>query len=98
MEKWEEYLNELLKEQLDEVVKVEGPLNEITEEEVKAALKGMQEGKEAGPSGVPIDLLQAAGMVGSRELTNNMNDIIYEDWKSSTTIPIYKGKGDAIMR
>jgi len=27
---------------LDEVAKVEGPLKEITEEEVKAALKGME--------------------------------------------------------
>jgi len=79
------------------VAKVEGPLKEIKEEEVKAALKGMKKGKAAGPTGVTIDLLQAVGMVGLQELTNVMNNKIYgekisEDWKSSTTITIYKGK------
>jgi len=48
------------------VAKVEGPLKEITEEEVKAALEGI-------PTGVTSDLLQAAGMVGLRDLTNIMN-------------------------
>jgi len=67
-------------------------MKEITEEEVKAALKGK-------PTRVTSDLLTAAGMVGLGELTNIMNDKIYghkipEDWKS--TIPIYKGKGDDV--
>jgi len=58
----------------------------------------MKRGKAAGLTGVTIDLLQAAGMVGLQELTNIMNDNIYgekipEDWKSSTAIPIYNGKG-----
>jgi len=67
--------------------------------------EGSAERKEemiaAGPTGVTSDLLQTPGMVGLRELTNIMNDNIYgekvpEDCKSSTTIPIYKGKGDAM--
>jgi len=58
-------------------------------------------GKAAGPTGVTIDLLQATGMVGLRELTNIMNDKIYEEKihkgrKSSTTIPIFNGKIDAM--
>jgi len=53
---------------LDEVAKVEGPLKEITEDGVKAALKGMKKGKADRPTGVTIDLLQAAGMLGLREL------------------------------
>jgi len=81
MERWKEYLSELLNEQseyrLDDVAKVEGPLKEITEEEEKAAFKGMMNGKAAGPTGVTIDLLQAATMVGLQELTNIMNDNIY---------------------
>jgi len=68
---------------------------------VKAALTGMKKGKVAGPTGVTSDLLQATVMVGLQELTNIMNDKIYgdkipEDGKSSTTIPIYKGNGEAI--
>ena len=105
MERWREYFSKLLNEQsdyqLDEVEKVEGPLKEITAEEVEAALKEMKKGKAAGPSGVTSDLLRAAGRVGLRELTNIMNEKLYgekipEDWQNSTTIPIYKGKGDAM--
>ena len=68
MERWKEYFRELLNEQsdyqLDEVAKVEGPLKEITEKEVEAALKGMKKGEVVGPTGVTSDLLQAAGMIG----------------------------------
>jgi len=39
-------------------------MKEITEEEVKAVLKGLKKGKAAGPTGVPINLLQATGIVG----------------------------------
>jgi len=61
----------------------------------------MKKGKAAGPTGVTSDLLQATEMAGLRELTDIMNDHIYgekipEDWKSSTTIPYYKGKSDAM--
>jgi len=54
----------------------------------------MKKGKATGLTEITIDLLQAAGMVGLRELTNIMNDKIYgekilEDWKCTTTIPIY---------
>jgi len=64
-------------------------------------LKGTKKGKVAEPTGVTSDLLQAAGMVGLRELTNVMNDKIYgvkisEDWNSNTTIPIYKSKGNTM--
>jgi len=55
MERWKEYFSELLNEhseyQLDEVAKVEAPLKEITEEEVKAALKGMKKEEVAGLTG-----------------------------------------------
>jgi len=46
MERWKEYFSELLNKQseyqLDEVAKVEGPLKEITEEEVKTASNVMK--------------------------------------------------------
>ena len=49
--------------------KSEGPLREITELEIEAALKGMKKGKAAGPSGLKSELLQGAG---SRESGNKM--------------------------
>jgi len=64
-------LNEQSEYQFDEAPKVEGPLKEITEVEVNAALKGMKKGKAVGLTGVTIDLLQAAGMVVLRELTTS---------------------------
>jgi len=76
MECFSELLNEQNEYQLDEMAKVEGPLTEITEEDVKSALKGIKKGKATGPTGVTIDLLQVTGMVGLRELTNVMNDKI----------------------
>jgi len=81
MERWKKYFSELFNEwseyQLNQVAQVEGSFK-ITEEEVKAALKGMKKGKAAGLTGATIDLLQATGMVRLRELTNIMNKKIVE--------------------
>ena len=56
MERWREYFSELLNEQnkhqLDEEGEAEGPLKEITEGEVKSAIKAMKQGKAAGPTGL----------------------------------------------
>jgi len=105
MDRWREYFMELLNEQndyeIDETTRTEVPLREITEVEVEAALKGMSKGKAAGPSGLRSELLQAAGKLAIRELSIIFNDLlegkeIPKDWKDSITIPIYKGKGDAM--
>jgi hypothetical protein len=105
MECWRDYFEKLLNEQneyqIDNTAKVEGPVKEITEKEVETALKEMKKGKAAGPTGVTSDLLKATGRVGVRELTNIVNQLLAgkelpDDWKSSSTIPIYKGKGDAM--
>ena len=43
---------------------VEGPLNVVTKEEVEGALRGIKNGKAAGPSGMTSDLLKFAGATG----------------------------------
>ena len=105
MNRWREYFNELLNEQneyqVEEDGKVEGPLKEITEVEVETAIKAMRKGRAAGPTGMTSDLLQAAGKTGASVMTGIVNDLmkgdkVPGDWSSSTTIPIYKGKGDAM--
>ncbi len=105
MERWKEYFKDLLNEQndhrVDDMAIVEGPLNEITEREVETALKRMKKGKAAGPTGITSDMLKAGGEASLTELTNIMNTLIQgeeipKDWKSSSTIPIYKGKGDSM--
>ena len=59
----------------------------------------MKSRKAPGPTGMTSDLLKNAGIMG--ELTRVLRSIfdegeIPEDWKDSLTIPIYKGKGDAL--
>lgn len=78
---------------------IEGPCCLITHEEVKKAINGTKIKKAAGPSGVVTEMLQAAGNTGVEWITNICNDLIAEgdippDWKNSTLVPVYKGKGD----
>ena len=53
------------KDGLVEVGVVNGPTEEISFEEVSAAVKKMKNNKAAGPSGVVADMLKAAGDAGS---------------------------------
>ena len=43
----------------------EGPLCEITEQEVEKALKGMKNDRAAGPSRLTSDMLKYVGCTGS---------------------------------
>ena len=105
-ERWRGYFRNLLNEEnpyrIEEARKVEGPVERIEEEEVVSAMKEMKRGRAPGPSGVTSDLLKLAGKESVKELTRIFNEIMKkgelpEDWKSSYTIPIYKGKGDALQ-
>ncbi len=60
----------------------------------------MKSGRAPGPTGVTSDLLKTAAG-GTGELTRVFRSIvdegeIPEDWKNIITVPIYKGKGDAL--
>ena len=50
--------------QLGEVPAVEGPVQEISREEVKKAIESMKKGKAAGCSGLPIYLIKHLGESG----------------------------------
>ena len=104
-ERWRRYFEELLNEEnendIPEIEAVKGPIEEITEEEVKKALKGMKTNKAPGPSGLPSDMIKYAGKSAIRELTKVFRDIVTrekspEEWHRSTTVPLFKGKGDAL--
>ena len=70
--RWREYFEVLLNGENEsnfEVVEaVEGPLYEITEQEVEKALKGMKNDRAAVPSGLTSDMLKYAGCTGVLEL------------------------------
>ena len=64
-------------------------------------MKRMKTGKAPGPTRITSDLLKAGGETSLKELTSIMNKLlqgeeILKDWKSSSTVPIYKGKGDSM--
>ena len=103
LNRWKTYFEELLngenEHSLEETDRVEGPIEEITEEEVGTALRGMKSRKAPGPTGLTGEMLKNADIV--KDLTRVFRDIIKEgeipeEWKDSLTIPIYKGKGDAL--
>ncbi len=105
MQRWIRYFTELLNEEsqyeLEDDLKVEGPILTVTETEVEEALRKMKRGKARGPSGVTTDLLRYAGETGVRELKEVFELIETEEraaakWGSGYTIPIYKGKRDAL--
>ncbi len=104
-DRWKRYFEELLNDEnenvIEEVSVVEGPIEDVTEEEVKRAVKGMKNGKAPGPSGVTADMFKSAGRTGVKELLRVFRRIVAEgespvEWRDSLTLPLYKGKGDAL--
>ena len=103
MERWRCYFEGLLNEEnehlLEETEAVEGPVEEISREEVEDVLRDLKSKKAPGPTGVTSDMLKKAGI--ANEATRVFRDIvdkgeIPEEWKNSMTVPIFKGKGDAL--
>ena len=80
---------------------VEGPIHVIKAEELREALKTMKRGKAAGPTGLTSEIILEAGDVGFQHLLSICQEfwntaVMPKDWCSSTTVPLYKGKGDPL--
>ena len=105
-QRWKEYFNELLNvenpNEMEELECVEGPLHDVTMEEVEIALKSMKPNKAPGPSGLNSDILKSGGKAVLEQLTNVLQQVMATEespaeWKDSVTIPLYKGKGDPLQ-
>ena len=93
---WREYREKLLNVENDwdgevDCPEVMGPHCLISEEEVAAAIKGLKIGNAAGPTGVVSEMMNAAGGLGSRWMTNLINNIaiegcISDDWRKSILV------------
>ena len=70
---FETLLNENKEHEFEEIDMVQGPIEEISEEEVNRALNGMKSGKAPGPTGLSSDLMKKAGFIG--ELMKTFRDI-----------------------
>ena len=80
---------------------VEGPVEEVTYEEVIKAKNKMKLGKAAGPSEVNMDMIMASGKFGVGVLKKLCQRVLDgkgmpEEWKTSVVVPIFKGKGDVM--
>ena len=104
--RWKCYFEELLNEENENFIEeggcVEGPICEVTEEEVRVALRAMKPNKAPGPSGLTCDILKVAGEPVVKQMTTVLQNIMLtekcpSEWSHSTTIPIFKGKGDPLQ-
>jgi predicted GNAT family acetyltransferase len=78
---------------------VEGPVECFGEEEVKKAVNDLKYGKAGGISGVVAEHIRGSADVGVEVLTKICNDMLDggempEEWRNSTLVPLYKGKGN----
>ena len=107
-ERWKEYMEKLLNVENEwdgDVMAdmVEGlPPNRISEEEVRTAINESKTGKASGPTEVVIEMIRAADKQGVKWMTEICNEVIRsgkvpEDWKLSSLVPVYKGKGDPMQ-
>ena len=102
---WSEYFNRLLntrnsRKDLEELDKVEGPMDLVTEEEVKTQLDRMKNKKATGPDEFPIEVVKKLGGTGIAWMTAVMQDIqqngIPSEWRKSKITPLYIQKGDPL--
>ena len=107
---WVEHYERLLNlefdwdpDHLSKELPLEGPPIPITIDMVKKAISKMKSGKAAGPSGIVVEMIKAAGDTGATMIRDLATAIIRDgkvptDWEQSFIVCLYKGKGDALDR
>ena len=70
---------------------------------VKKAISKMKSSKAAGPPGIVVEMIKAAGDAGAIMIRDLATTIIRDgkvptDWEESFIVCLYKGKGDALDR
>ena len=78
-------MNEENPNHIEDVEVIEGPIQEISLDEVNGALKTMKNNKVPGPSGITSDMVKLAGETGIIELHRTLqkiasNKICPEEW------------------
>jgi len=79
--RWQEYFGQLLNEEnprgdLQDVERIPGVVEEIKEKEVAEAMRRMQNGKAAGPDGIPIEAFKSLEEAGVTMLAKLFNAIL----------------------
>jgi hypothetical protein len=97
---WNHYMSDLLNKENEwksgnlQAEANEGPVMEVTKEEVRIAMNKMKVGKAAGPSGVPVEVMKICRC--EEQLAKVINGILRgermpESWRKSQLVPLYKG-------
>jgi hypothetical protein len=80
--------------------KVEGPIENITEDEVHRQIEKMKLNKAKGPDELPIELKKKLKDTGTTWITSCLKEAMREgipqEWRRSKIVPIYKQKGDPL--
>ena len=110
--RWAEYFDDLLNVEdarEADIVAVEGGARmpvlgerlvaDITEEEVREAVKVMKAGKAPGLDGIATECLKKGGVTIVEWLVRLLNlcslsGMVPIEWRSDCIVPLYKGKGD----
>lgn len=103
--RWRQYFEVLLntknnRKELEEVAKTEGPIPEVSIDEVKQQLNKMANNKATGPDKLPIEVFKLLEHAGAKWMTSMLAEIqrsgIPKIWRCSTIAPLYKQKGDPL--
>ena len=80
---------------------VERPVDKVARNEIVEAMQEMKSGKTTGPSEVSVEMIVASGEIRVKvmmELCQRVMDgrEMLDEWKTSVTVPIFRGKGDVM--
>ena len=80
---------------------VTGPVEKVSREEVREAIRKMKQGKAAGLSEVTTEMIVAGGRIAEEVILQLCQRVldgkgIPDEWKTSVVVPIFKGKGDVM--
>ena len=98
---WKEHVEKILNvenewDQMAEARMVEGPVKEVTYEEMMKAMNKMKLGKAAGSSKANMNMIMARGKFGViiKKLCQRILDgeDVPEEWKTSVVVSIFKEK------
>jgi len=104
-EAWKRHMEKVTNEENEwdgevETNVVQGPIERVTEGEVRRAIKAMKLGKASGVTDVVAEHVVASGEIGVEVMVKLCNRVLAgesmpEEWRDCVLVPLYKEKGDA---